>query len=150
MGITRVIIFDNPGFTYHIPNNRNDGTLCGNSLGMTGQFCTKEYAKQDDRDLCELCAKQLEKIDEAKELRSRIGKFQLSLGIVHESPHSLMKIFSEMVVLEAQGRWYETIEYVALCDKFEKKEEGEQIPEYEIVVSSNEGKISWKAKRLEE
>tara|TARA_R110000868_G_scaffold7251_1_gene39668 strand:- start:104 stop:376 length:273 start_codon:yes stop_codon:yes gene_type:complete len=64
----------------------------------------------------------------------RLGRFFISSQILREQPESLRTLFAKMIVVEAQMRWErDSVEYLAMSDRFEPVEEGVMCPIYDII-----------------
>lgn len=69
----------------------------------------------------------------------RLGRFLVSRTLLREQPEQLKPLFSEMIVVEAQMRWErDSVEYLAMSDRFEVVEEGVMCPLYEITFRKDE------------
>lgn len=77
----------------------------------------------------------------------RIGKFYLPIELIkdEDSFDTVREILGETVIvraecLYAQGR----IEYTAICQHFDLVPEGSIVPEYDVMISSDKAKFSFK------
>ena len=67
------------------------------------------------------------------ELVRRLGRFNVSRILLREQPEQLKPLFADMIVVEAQMRWErDSVEYLAMSDRFELVEAGVMCPLYEI------------------
>jgi len=73
------------------------------------------------------------------ELVRRLGRFNVSRMLLREQPERLKPLFAEMIVVEAQMRWErDSVEYLAMSDRFDVVEEGMMCPLYEITFRKDE------------
>ena len=73
------------------------------------------------------------------ELVRRLGRFHVSRMLLREQPEQLRPLFAEMIVVEAQMRWERnSVEYLAMSDRFEPAEEGVMCPFYKITFRRDE------------
>lgn len=75
----------------------------------------------------------------------QLGKFLLSAKYIKQFPEKAAQLmgYMGMVVVEATMKFEnDSIEYVAICDKFEKVPKGQRAPHYDLRVTENdEGEI---------
>ena len=69
----------------------------------------------------------------------RIGSFSITFDAINNDQEMLKKeIFSKMVILRAIVMIeYDAIQYLAICDEFEKCKEGFVPPEYRILFTKH-------------
>lgn len=73
------------------------------------------------------------------ELVRRLGRFHVSRTLLREQPEQLKPLFAEMIVVEAQMRWErDSVEYLAMSDRFELVPEAVMAPLYEITFRKDE------------
>jgi hypothetical protein len=77
------------------------------------------------------------------ELVRRLGRFRIQRPLVRTLASELRSIFGEMVIVHAEMRWdTDSIEYVAMCDRFDVLEEGLEAPLYQLTLHTQEdGKL---------
>lgn len=84
------------------------------------------------------------------ELLSRKGFFKVDTGLLEEAPYLVQKALSQTLVVKAESSFIENhITYWAYSDHFEELNDGEIIPEYEVIIRSSEDaqfKIEWRKK----
>lgn len=81
----------------------------------------------------------------------RIGKFAISFNVFMSlNVADCLKIMGHFVVIKAKYySWYDKVEYVAYSPLFDCVSEGEEIPEYAIVVEfSDDGFLTVVARRF--
>jgi len=76
----------------------------------------------------------------------RIGKFSISMILIENNPDFVREIFSRLkaIVLRAETLWYnKEIEYFAISERFDVREEGMVVPTYKLeVTNTNDGHVS--------
>ncbi len=73
------------------------------------------------------------------DLVRRLGRFNVSRWLLREQPEQLKPLFAEMIVVEAQMRWErDSVEYLAMSDRFEVVPEAVMAPLYEITFKRDE------------
>lgn len=78
-------------------------------------------------------------------LNRRLGRFFISRELLLTQPERLQPLFAEMIVVEAQMRWdCNSVEYVAMSDRFEDLPENLMAPAYDILFKRDEdGKVTF-------
>ncbi len=67
----------------------------------------------------------------------RIGKFRISRAIINDHPGDALAVLSECIVLRADVDWHSnSVEYVALSDKFEHVPSYLEPPFYEAQITA--------------
>lgn len=80
----------------------------------------------------------------------KIGRYSVSIDIIEKNPDIMKKLNSEMIIVEALIRPHGSVEYTAICDKFEDMTEGAEIPKYFIEFMAMKGKvINYNIRRLD-
>ena len=63
--------------------------------------------------------------DPYRGFEKRIARFSISMNMVKEQPKNLIKMFSQMLIVEATSHYYDhTIEYIAMSTIFPIVKEG--------------------------
>jgi hypothetical protein len=66
-------------------------------------------------------------------LNRRLGRFHVSRELLNQQPEKLKPIFANVIVVEAQMRWVsDSVEYLAMSDRFERVPYGQMAPFYDI------------------
>lgn len=73
------------------------------------------------------------------DLLERKGKVRLSADVITIQPDIVVKAFEGSIVVRAEMQWIDnSIEYVLLHPKFDMVNVGEVIPEYDIVIDTDD------------
>ena len=70
-----------------------------------------------------------------------IGKFLLSAKYIKLYPHKALKLMTALgvVVVRAEMMFHnDSIEYTAICDKFEEVEPNTKVPHYDLGITEND------------
>ena len=71
----------------------------------------------------------------------RLGKFLLSAKYIKLYPHKALKLMTAMgvVVVRAEMMFHnDSIEYTAICDKFDEVPANRQVPHYDLGITEND------------
>lgn len=69
---------------------------------------------------------------------NKLGKFSVSLALLADRSDKLKEVMSEVTILEATNHFHNnTIEYIGVSDSFRELDEGETIPEYRVIYTSD-------------
>ena len=71
----------------------------------------------------------------------KIGRYSVSIDIIEKNPNIMKKLNSELIIVEALIRPHGSVEYTAICDRFDDMTEGEEIPRYSIDFIMKEDKV---------
>ena len=77
----------------------------------------------------------------------RLGRFRIPRQLVLEQPENIRPFLAECVIVEAQVRWeFDSIEYLAMSERFDEIGAGMQAPEYTATFERDEdGLVSLKS-----
>lgn len=79
----------------------------------------------------------------------RIGKFKVSQKLLKskriDHKFYLQVLFFEVIIINADPV-DDDIEYKAICDQFDDIQEGEEVPEYEVLILEKENRVEFKRK----
>ena len=73
--------------------------------------------------------------------RNNLGTFSITVDLVEKNPHVVANIFAKLKIVPVEIKWKfnnRAIKYTAICDQFELITAGQEVPEYNIGVKSNE------------
>lgn len=69
--------------------------------------------------------------------KRNVGKFSVSCEFIFQDAEKMAAIFSLLKIIPVRAEYMfhnETIEYIAISDKFEEVPEGNPVPEYTLTI----------------
>ena len=66
----------------------------------------------------------------------RMGTFKISMALIEENPKAIMQIMGRVIVVRAECMYINIVKYVAISPEFDEIEEGDKVPEYDVIVTA--------------
>ena len=77
-----------------------------------------------------------------EELEQRKGYIEISLALIKDNPKGIMKVLSKVLVMRAENDFMKNVvKYWCFSEHFQPLKLGEQVPQYQCIVSTEKGKI---------